>query len=689
MSQVNSDTIEKTKQQIRGLVGEIQQLSKSDMTDEEYYAAFLQRVMQALAAVGGAIWTIGEGKKPFLAYQSNISPTLLDAQSEDAAKHSKLLEYIINTNQPQLIPPLSSAGDERLGGNPTRQLMVVAPLGHDGIVEGLVEIFQRPDTQPATQRGYLRFLVQMCELAADWFKNRKLGQLTDKHSLWAQGDEFSRAVHETLDLRETCYTIVNEGRRMLGVDSVSVAIKRAGKCEVEAVSGQDTVDTRSNVMTMLGKLASRVVASGEPLWYLGSTEDMPPQIEEALEEYVDHSYTKSLSVLPLRKSRTLESAPTNATGEAVQPQGEIIGALIVEQIESEIPREILDPRLDLVFEHSSRALSNSLEHHTLFLMPVWKAIGHSQVMVQARNLPRTLTIGGLVLFVILALFVVPWGFDMRAKGALKASGAIDIFVPERTTVTEVLVDNNSHVEEGQVLVVLRSDELQQQMKQVDGELRAKREQLNAIRQRLTDTSKPATPVERARDQADLESVIVEVNSLDEQLKLLLVREEKLTVRSPKKGRIITWDAKRQLTNRPVETGQVLLTVAADDTEWEVELYMPERRVHHLVAYWDKLKAKDANAELDVDYILMTEPGHYHKGKVKDVHWTAEPHEQQGHMVRVRIGDLKDLKNSQGFTSEIARPGASVTADVHCGTTVLGWALFHEAWEWLQANAFFW
>jgi hypothetical protein len=683
MSQLNSDTIEKTKQQIRGLIGEIQQLSKSDLSSEEYYSQFLQRVIQALAAVGGAIWVLGEGKKPTLAYQVKISPTLLDPESEDATKHSKLLEYIVNTNQPQLIPPLSSAGDERLGGNPTSQLMVVAPLGHDGVVEGLIEIFQRPDTQPATQRGYLRFLQQMCEISAEWFKNRKLGQLTDKHSLWTEADQFARSVHESLDLRDTCYTIVNEGRRLLGVDRVSIAIKRGGKCDVESVSGQDTVDNRSNVMTMLGKLATRVAASGEPLWYMGSTEDMPPQIEEALEEYVDHSYTKSMTVLPLRRSRTLQSATPNATGEGVQPLGEIIGVLIVEQIESEIPRSVLDPRLDLVFEHSARALSNSIEHNTLFLMPVWRAIGHSQVMVQARNLPRTLTIVGAILLVLLSLFVVPWEFDMRAKGALQPVDRSEIFVPERTVVEQVLVDNNTPVKKGDVLVVLRSDELQQEMKRVDGELRAKREQLNAIRQRLTDTSTPSSPQERARDQADLQTVTVEVSSLEDQLKLLIGREEKLTVRSPIDGKVITWDARRQLENRPVETGQVLLTVAAENSPWEIELYMPERRVHHLVEFQEKQRKENPGSELNVDYIVMTDPSDYHKGKVKDVHWTAEAHEQQGHMVRVKIGDLADLP------PELARPGASVTADVHCGRTVLGWALFHEAWEWLEANALFW
>jgi hypothetical protein len=160
-TQVSSETIEKTKQQIRGLVGEIAQLSKSDLAPEEFYAAFLQRVVQALAAVGGAMWILGEGRKPQLAYQINLSEKLLDTESEEAGKHYKLLDYIVASKAPQLVPPLSSAGDERMGGNPTRQLLVIHPVGHDDVVEGLIEIFQRADTQPATQRGYLQFLKQM------------------------------------------------------------------------------------------------------------------------------------------------------------------------------------------------------------------------------------------------------------------------------------------------------------------------------------------------------------------------------------------------------------------------------------------------------------------------------------------------------------------------------------------------
>jgi hypothetical protein len=173
--QERDDSLEKTKQQIRGLVGEIAQLSKSDLSPEEYYAAFLQRVIQALAAVGGAVWVMGEGGRPQLSYQINISPGLLDSDSEDASKHFRLLDYMLASKEPKLIPPMSSASDERVGGNPTKQLLVIAPMGHDGQVEGLIEIFQRADTQPATQRGYLKFLVQMCELTAEWLKTASCG----------------------------------------------------------------------------------------------------------------------------------------------------------------------------------------------------------------------------------------------------------------------------------------------------------------------------------------------------------------------------------------------------------------------------------------------------------------------------------------------------------------------------------
>jgi hypothetical protein len=216
-------------------------------------------------------------------------------------------------------------------------------------VEGLVEIFQRPDAQPVTQRGYLKFVVQMCELASEWLKTRKLRQISDRHSLWAQADHFARMVHENLDLRETAYTIVNEGRRIIGCDRVSVGVMYGRKCKIEAVSGQDTIENRSNIVHHSGQLATRVIATGESLWYDGSMDDLPPQVEESLHEYIDESHTRMLALSAAAATETCRGRAADGHGRGgrgEQPGQRDRRALVVEQIESRLPEPVLRSRTD-------------------------------------------------------------------------------------------------------------------------------------------------------------------------------------------------------------------------------------------------------------------------------------------------------------------------------------------------------
>jgi hypothetical protein len=186
-----------------------------------------------------------------------------------------------------------------------------------------------------------------------------------------------------------------------------------------------------------------------------------------------------------------------------------------------------------------------------------------------------------------------------------------------------------------------------------------------------------TEVERHRLEGDEARLRKQVESYSKQLDLVNERVERLTVRSPISGRIITWDAKRQLQNRPVETGQVLMTVAAADTDYEVELYMPERRIGHLHRARDQVKKADPSQDLNVDFISMTDPGVSHSGKILHVNPTAEPHEEHGNMVRVRVQPNDELKNP--------RPGATVTANVHCGRAPWLWCKLHEAWEVFESS----
>jgi hypothetical protein len=693
-SPLDHQTVEQTKQQIRSLVGEIAQLSKSDVRAEEYYAAFMQRIVSALAAVGGAVWLLGESRRLELAYQMNLSQTLLDPNSAEATRHLRLLSHVCQSNEPQLVPPLSGTEGEAGGGNPTEYLLVLAPLVSDNKPEGVIEVFQRPDSQPTAQRGYLRFLIQMCELAGEWLKSRKLKHFSDRHSLWAQADQFARMVHENLDVRETAYVITNEGRRLIGCDRVSVAIKRGRVCKVESVSGQDTIENRSNIVTSLGRVATRVVATGEPLWYEGVTDDLPPQVEEAVDEYVDESYAKSVVVLPLRKPDDPHEVPA-AGGNAelvgeVDREREVIGALIIEQIETDLPREILEPRIDMVYEHGTRALANALDHHSVFLMPLWKTIGKSSLLVKGRNLPKTLIAAGAILAVILALLLIRTDFKLESEGTLQPAVRRDVFFDIGGTITKVHVKDSSIVKQGDVLIELVNHELEQEWEKTIGQLHETKERLDSLRRAKVKGN--LTPSQEAQISGEYMQLVEREKTLVRQQELIEEKRSKLLVRSPIDGQVLLpWDADQSLLHRPVTTGQKVMTIADPSGPWELELAMPERRMGHLTkARHEKLSSPenqadagtDAPQDLPVSYILATDSSSRKYGHIKEVYGITQVKGEEGPTVKITVAiDSNDL-------SDEPRLGTTVTANVHCGRCSLGYSWFHEVAEWVQKHILF-
>src|SRR4029079_6272309 len=159
---VDPELVEQTKQQIRNLVREIAQIAKSDIAPQEFYDAVLNRIVAALAAVGGAVWTVSESGQLALEYQINLRETRLADSEDDQVKHGRLLRKVIKTGEGMLMAPQSGAGDAEAGGNPTDFLLVLGPLKTSNETAGVLEIFQRPGSSPTVQRGYLRFLMQMC-----------------------------------------------------------------------------------------------------------------------------------------------------------------------------------------------------------------------------------------------------------------------------------------------------------------------------------------------------------------------------------------------------------------------------------------------------------------------------------------------------------------------------------------------
>jgi len=680
-SSVDAEYVQATKQQVRNMVAEIAQLAKSDADPSQFYEAILTRAVSALVATGGAIWILDDDGRLQLQYQINLQSTGVAQSEEGQTRHYRLLQQALGESSGMLVAPQSGAEGNAEAGNPTDWLLVLGPLVSNRAPRGVIEIFQRPGAGPVTQRGYLRFLLQLCELGGNYLATRQLRSFEDRQSLWGQLEQFTKTVHESLDPIRTAYTVVNEGRRLIECDRVSLAIWRGRKCRVEAISHQDTIDKRSNIAVLLSRLATRVVATGEPLWYGGSTEDMPPQVEDAVHEYVDESHAKVVGVLPLFKP---QEDKEESEDDEKKPDV-LVGALIVEQFDQTSIAEQVRKRVDVVKDHASSALANAIQHDSIFLMPLWRTLGQWSWVLRARTLPKTVTITGIILALILALIVIPIDFDIEARGQLQPEEQRDVFVEEGGLIEHIFegVSHGARVQKGQELLRLSSLDLQGQITDIEGQSNATNEQLRWIRNSLAGNDADLTINERHQLRGQQMQLQKTGQSLEKQLEVLNEKQKRLTLLSPIDGVIVTWDVRQRLYGRTVEPGQVVLSVAQPEKNWELELEVPDDRIGFIAEREADLAHKDPPEMIGVTYILATDPEKEMEGTVKEIQETAEVRDDQSNAFLVLVDINRDLIDPNQL-----RMGTSVTAKLACGKRSIGFVLFHDMYAWIQTKILF-
>jgi hypothetical protein len=164
-----ADSTERTRFQIREMVGEIERLSKAAIAPQEFFREFLQRIIASLAAIGGAVWIAQPDGRLQLEYHFGFDRAELNRDDLAKGPHARLIDSVFDEGNAQVIQPRWEIADTN---NPTDYLLVCGLLERDGNRNGIVEIIQRAGGRPAVERGYLRFVNQMCELANE-FQSRR------------------------------------------------------------------------------------------------------------------------------------------------------------------------------------------------------------------------------------------------------------------------------------------------------------------------------------------------------------------------------------------------------------------------------------------------------------------------------------------------------------------------------------
>src|SRR5690606_35771317 len=92
--------------EIQAIVQQIAELSRSDLSADQFYEAFLNKVVTALAALGGAVWTLGTSGFQ-LTYQINLRSTGLLENPIGQAQHGRLLQQSLTSSEGMLAAPHS------------------------------------------------------------------------------------------------------------------------------------------------------------------------------------------------------------------------------------------------------------------------------------------------------------------------------------------------------------------------------------------------------------------------------------------------------------------------------------------------------------------------------------------------------------------------------------------------------
>lgn len=639
-----------------------------------FFAEFLQRVLSAAQATGGAIWTRSADGTFDLEHAINWPVLQLEAVPDGIACHAQILQVASQRERALWVPPRSGSklvGEHGQAANRTDHGLLLAPVIVEKQVVGLLEVWLQPIPEAPRRRDLARFLAELSGFLAAYFHKQRCQSMVQQQQLWQQLETFVRQLHSSLEPQTVAQWIAQEGRRLLECDQLSVALAWGSKIKVAAVSGAAVVEPGSRLVQCLQSICQAVLQWGGTLIYQGQRdESLPPNVAQALDVYLAESNCKVLIVLPLKKT------PSGADA------GKPIAALAAESFETAIPAEQLHQRLQTLAPHVATALGNAVETARMPLQQVSRALAKVRDWASGRALVRLGLYALPLVLLIAVLALVPMQLRLEAKGQLLPMQRQMVYASLNGKIVELRARHGDRVEKGQELLFIEDLETQLQIDQLAIKIGAAEQRLallsEQIGKRTASDERGMLVKERIQYEFDLRKATVERDILLQASR----SPRKAPVFAPLAGKVVTFDAQEQLLGKTVKPGDALVRIAGVKGSWEVELQIPERNVGPIRA--GLAASKDGFVE--VDLLLASQPHRTYKGRLYADGLGGEATVKDNVAVlpaRVRIVDDDLIQQAESLPV-----GLEVRSKVHCGSRSIGAVWFHEVWEFFYEHVIF-
>lgn len=577
---------------------------------------------------------------------------------------------------------VEGAGDEERPIATLETTAIYTPLSN-GSETYAVAVTIYPCAEDASLDGRREIVRLIADRSEAWFDKRRAHFAENLSSELRKEHAACVRISQNVDRNRFAYDLVNELQQLLGCDRVAYLVSTgSNSCKPLAFSGQPIFDKRSNSVRRLARLVKTVLRSKQPFWSSEGGE-LAPQLEKPLDAYREESHVNSLAVLPLviappAVNPTHKQSMEEMVNEGTPKNERVIGAIVLEQMQSELDREAIQERWNRIELPVLNAAENSRRHNSLFLMPVWRLLGMFFELYMGSTRKKAVAVTAAVVVCVMALLIVPADLTIRCEGVLTPRQLQHVFPQEEGTITQILVSDGDRVREGQLLLRQRNLDLDSKRVEAVGELARLRAERRSMEKELV-SHRLGKNDEQEKEKGgqltiDYAANRAKIRMQEEMVSLANSRVGNLDVRAAFDGVVFAWNAKRRLGERTVSQQNRLFSVARIEGPWQLDLKVPDRRAGYVVRAWRESLLEQT--PLRITYVRTSDPETHFEAVVCHVQENLEVGPKEESVLPVQGDVPREVVDA-------TKPGTPVVAKIHCGRVSIGYAKLYEFFDWVQ------
>jgi GAF domain-containing protein len=442
----------------------------------------------------------------------------------------------------------------------------------------------------------------------------------------------SQEITSTLDVDRLVLSVVNLGSQALPYDRAAIALDRGGRLSLQAISGQKPGEMNADDVRDFERLIPWL-AEKDVLTYVSdieSQDDMATALRENFAEYLDRSGARSICVARLEDE-----------------EGRL-GTLYLESKELDAFLEVEREQLGLLANQTTVALRNAQLYDQVPFIGVVERVGgwkRQLVGTGGRPLLRRL---GIQAAVVTAILLVPWGVRVKPPETVLLPGER---TPVRATVAglidEVRIEEGKEVSAGQILAVLRADDLSIESQEAAAALAVARRDAAAAQSR----GNPG-----AAQVAELKA-----REMESRLAVIGERRNRTFLKARHAGVVLT-PRPREMVGRWLREGETFVTLGRTD-RLETESRVDQRDIGR-VSEGQEIRVRTS-----------ARPEYTFVGAVTKIaaHADSVPMSEPTFLVRAEIDNTEGL----------LRPGMEAKAKIVAGLRPIGWLMLRPVVNWTR------